>query len=300
MKLWESGRESALLDDIIAGRKTIEGRLDRGKFAEYQVGDKVWLRRDYRDEGGQLRDGEPRQALVEIIAIRHYSSMREMVDTEGYEHVIPSARSLEDAIAEYDKYYSPQDQAKYGVLAIEFKVLPPTRWDEFYETGVDFGQMRDEMVAKIAGFISHKPNPRALDIGCGTGRLTRQLKANGFRVVGIDPARVGIKLAIEQDGGIDYRIGGIEAVEGEVFDLVICKQVYAFVDDKLDFLHRVKACVSSEGRFVLIAPTFDQAKPEEPGIYVDRTELIHEVSQFFTIELQHELPAGLMLVLKTK
>ena len=28
MTTWESGRESSLLDDIIAGRKTIEGRLN--------------------------------------------------------------------------------------------------------------------------------------------------------------------------------------------------------------------------------------------------------------------------------
>ena len=60
MKTWESGRESGLLDEIIAGRKTIEGRLNRGKFAEYQPGDQVWLRRDYRDKQGVLRDGEPR------------------------------------------------------------------------------------------------------------------------------------------------------------------------------------------------------------------------------------------------
>ena len=31
---WDSGRESELLDHIIAGRKTIEGRLNRSKFAQ--------------------------------------------------------------------------------------------------------------------------------------------------------------------------------------------------------------------------------------------------------------------------
>ena len=54
MKVWESGRESSLLDDIIAGRKIIEGRLNRGKFAKYSVGDIVSLRRDHRDNRGIL------------------------------------------------------------------------------------------------------------------------------------------------------------------------------------------------------------------------------------------------------
>lgn len=123
MNTWESGRESGLLDDIIAGRKTIEGRLNRGKFAEYRPGDQVWLRRDYRDENGTLQDGESRQVLVEITAVRQYKTSLDMVMAEGFENVIPYVDTLEKAAAEYDKYYSAEDQEKYGVLAVEFKLL---------------------------------------------------------------------------------------------------------------------------------------------------------------------------------
>ena len=56
MTMWESGRESALLDEIIAGRKTVEGRLNRSKFAQYKVGDTIKLRRDVRQPDGTLRD----------------------------------------------------------------------------------------------------------------------------------------------------------------------------------------------------------------------------------------------------
>lgn len=120
---WQSGRESHLLDDIIAGRKTIEGRLNRGKFAEYQVGDTVSLRRDWRDEQGVLHDGEPNAARVEIIAIRQYATFLDMVRAEGWQRVIPSAGSAEAAAAEYDKYYSAEDQQMHGVLAAEVKVV---------------------------------------------------------------------------------------------------------------------------------------------------------------------------------
>jgi ASC-1-like (ASCH) protein len=123
MNIWHSGRESGLLDDIITGRKTIEGRLCKGKFGEYAVGDQVSLRRDYRDENGVLHDGEPDQACVEVVAIRRYKTFLEMVSDEGYQNVIPSALDAKAAADEYNKYYSAEDQARYGVLAVEVKVL---------------------------------------------------------------------------------------------------------------------------------------------------------------------------------
>jgi ASC-1-like (ASCH) protein len=124
---WESGRESSLVDDILAGKKTIEGRLNRGKFAKYKPGDQVWLRRDYRDENGVLRDGEPRQVLVEVLAVRMYTSSLEMVTSEGFKRVMPRVSSAKAAADSYDLYYSPADQVKYGVLAIEFRVLSVAR-----------------------------------------------------------------------------------------------------------------------------------------------------------------------------
>lgn len=124
MKIWESGRESELLDDIIAGRKTIEGRLNKGKFTEYAVGDVISLRRDYRDASGVLCDGEPRAAYVRIVSIRKYNTFIEMVRAENYKLVIPSAESAESAAEVYDKYYSTDDQEKYGVLAIQIAHIP--------------------------------------------------------------------------------------------------------------------------------------------------------------------------------
>lgn len=121
MTIWDSGRESGLLDDIIAGRKTIEGRLNRGKFADYSVGDTVSLRRDIRGSDSILRNGEPGAAQVEIIAIRTYRSFLGMVKTEGFTNVIPSAKTAQEAADEYNKYYSAADQAQYGVLAIEIR-----------------------------------------------------------------------------------------------------------------------------------------------------------------------------------
>ena len=121
MTTWQSGRESEYLDDIIAGRKTIEGRLNRGKFADFKVGDLVSLRRDYRNDQGVLQDGEPGAALVKVVAIRKYESFSELTTAEDYKKVIPKATSVQQAADEYNKFYSAEDQAKYGVLATEVK-----------------------------------------------------------------------------------------------------------------------------------------------------------------------------------
>jgi ASC-1-like (ASCH) protein len=123
MATYESGRESYLLDYIIDGKKTVEGRLNRGKFKDFQVGDLIWLRRDYRDEYGHLQDGEPRQVCVEIVAIRHYQSFADMVASEGYRTVIPNAESEEAAVAVYNTYYTTDQQLEYGVLAIEIALV---------------------------------------------------------------------------------------------------------------------------------------------------------------------------------
>ncbi len=123
MNIWQSGRESYLIDEIIAGRKTVEGRLYRGKFQQYQPGDIIDLRRDYRDADGVLHDGEPGAARVKIVAVRRYDSFYDMLKAEGYKKALPLAKSLEDAVLEYEKYYSKAEQDKYGILAVEIVYL---------------------------------------------------------------------------------------------------------------------------------------------------------------------------------
>lgn len=46
-----------------------------------------------------------------------------MVESENYKSVIPSANSAEEAAEIYDRYYSLEDQNKYGVLAIEIEYI---------------------------------------------------------------------------------------------------------------------------------------------------------------------------------
>lgn len=123
MTTWEFGLEEAPLAAILTGRKTIEGRLSKGKFAEFKSGDTVSVRADFRDTKGVRHDGKPGVAILEIIAIRRYSNFAEMVKAEGFENIASVAGTFESTVFNYEKYYSQDEQAKYGVLAIEIKPI---------------------------------------------------------------------------------------------------------------------------------------------------------------------------------
>ncbi len=60
---------------------------------------------------------------MKVVAIRRYEKFIDMVESENYKSVIPSANSAEEAAEIYDRYYSLEDQNKYGVLAIEIEYI---------------------------------------------------------------------------------------------------------------------------------------------------------------------------------
>ncbi len=126
MKIWEFGLTEEPLAAVLAGKKTIEGRLNRGKFAEMKPGDHIAIRSDHQDEQGVIHDGAPGAAVVEIIAVRRYASFHEMITAEGFEQIASNPEKYTDAAAvaqSYNRYYSPEDQAAHGVLAIEIKLV---------------------------------------------------------------------------------------------------------------------------------------------------------------------------------
>lgn len=65
-------------------------------------------------------------------------------------------------------------------------------------------------------------NPRTLDIGCGTGLATRELKQNGFDVTGSDKDTVMIETAKKHGDNIPYVVAPVEQLpfENETFDVV--------------------------------------------------------------------------------
>jgi ASC-1-like (ASCH) protein len=98
-------------DLIRKGLKTIEGRLRKGIFASFKKGDVVeWV---YKDS----------VVRTKITNVYKYPSFKTMLKMEGLKHVLPGVNSLTDGVGVYRQWYSEDDEKKYGVVAIEVRVL---------------------------------------------------------------------------------------------------------------------------------------------------------------------------------
>jgi SAM-dependent methyltransferase len=76
----------------------------------------------------------------------------------------------------------------------------------------------------VASLLAGLPAGRALDVGCGTGRHTARLAADGHDVVGIDPSAEMLARARERLPGVEFREGSfaaLPAADGEA-GVVVC------------------------------------------------------------------------------
>ncbi len=97
----------------------------------------------------------------------------------------------------------------------------------------------------------------ALDVGCGAGLLAEPLTRLGARVTAIDAAPAVIAVARAHAAGagltIDYRAGGVEAVEGQ-FDLVTSLEVIEHVAEPQAFIDSLAARLAPGGLMILSTP----------------------------------------------
>jgi ubiquinone/menaquinone biosynthesis C-methylase UbiE len=77
------------------------------------------------------------------------------------------------------------------------------------------------------------PGRRTLDLGCGEGRLSRDLKALGHAVVGIDQSPTMLAAANEADADIETHLADAASLPfgDEEFDLVVAFMCFQDVDD---------------------------------------------------------------------
>lgn len=74
--------------------------------------------------------------------------------------------------------------------------------------------------------------PRVLDLGAGTGKLTRQLAARGLDVVAVDPSTGMLDQLRRACPGVTALAGSAEAIPADAasFDLVVVAQAWHWVD----------------------------------------------------------------------
>lgn len=95
---------------INLGLKKVEGRLGKGDFVKMKKDDIViWENNDL---------GFHREVKTYITSIHKYSSFAEYLENEGLEKTLPGINDLEQGKAVYYKYFTPEQENEFNVLAI--------------------------------------------------------------------------------------------------------------------------------------------------------------------------------------
>ena len=103
------------LDYIISGIKKYEGRLNKGKFSNMRVGDKIIF----------MNNGRSIETI--IVGLKYYKDFIEAYEDLG-EKLVPNFPCMrgKDKKKEvkrlYNLYFNDEDIKKYGIVAIKIKV----------------------------------------------------------------------------------------------------------------------------------------------------------------------------------
>jgi ubiquinone/menaquinone biosynthesis C-methylase UbiE len=122
------------------------------------------------------------------------------------------------------------------------------RWAEHVRSGGDV-----PFTWNLPAFFELLPSPRTrtLDCGCGEGRVSRALQAQGHRVVGMDSSPTLIRLARESDPGGEYVVGDVADLplaDGSV-DLVVSFVVLQDVPDHDAAVAETARVLAADGVF---------------------------------------------------
>jgi len=135
------------------------------------------------------------------------------------------------------------------------------------------------------------PGGLLLDVGCGEGRLPRDLKARGYEVIGIDASPTLIAHATEADPGGDYRVADGAAVPLPDASVAIVTAFMTLhdIDDADGAVSEIARVLAPAGRACVAvvhpinsAGRFETRTPDAPFViresyfedrrYVDRVE----------------------------
>ena len=113
--MYKSNVKNIWWKEIKSGNKSVEGRLNKGKFAQFKKNDIViWINIDNKKE-----------CKTKIVRITKYKNFHQYLINEGLRNTLPIKQitTIDKGVEIYYKYYSKEDELKYGILAIELKII---------------------------------------------------------------------------------------------------------------------------------------------------------------------------------
>ncbi len=111
---------------IKKGIKTVEGRLNKGKFCNLKINDTITWNNSSDDIYKNLKSSQLASLFkTKIVRITKYDSFYKYLIFEGLKNTLPSndINSIESGLNIYYKFYSPEKEKEHGVLAIELELI---------------------------------------------------------------------------------------------------------------------------------------------------------------------------------
>ncbi len=123
--------------------------------------------------------------------------------------------------------------------------------------------------------LDNLPNHKgkALDVGCGTGRVTIELAKRGFEVEGVDieprTIRIAKKIAEESKINCNFSVSDFTLqnnIRDNYYDLVVCSEVIEHISNYTQILSNIYCSLKKGGTFILTVP-YDPKKFSELDTY---------------------------------
>lgn len=103
---------------------------------------------------------------------------------------------------------------------------------------------------ELVELLHPREGERILDLGCGTGQLTRLIAQSGADVTGIDPSRSMIEAARDEYPDLDfYEEDAFDHDPATPYDAVFSNAVLHWIEDHSSLLERVRELIVPGGRF---------------------------------------------------
>ncbi len=164
-------------------------------------------------------------------------------------------------------------------------------WNNIFKNGRDYSYPTAYFVYLVS-LIKLKRKNLAVDIGCGTGQLTRDLLAYGFRnIIGIDSSKVALHIAksVTDAASIEYILNpGLNKLNIKLIknaDLFITRYAFTCIFKEPYIINVIFDSMNNSSVFVIINPNYQNLPENKKNISEPKTETLAKLSPFFNIKI---------------
>lgn len=126
-----------------------------------------------------------------------------------------------------------------------------------------FQREREQPFADLIALVRAAPHLRVIDLGCGTGTLTKRLHRvlNARETVGLDRSERMLDVARREPlANVRFEVGAIEDVAGEnEYDVIVSNAAFHWVEDHEALLRRLFAALTPGGQLAFQLPAMHES-----------------------------------------